>query len=168
MQQREAHAKETEAKAAEARAEADRKQAEAERLEAEATERQHAAEGYREQHADHLRQADELDPDVDTKQRRLRGSRHRGCGGDGVADAGTGPRTAGDVADGTTATETHHEHGVDGHADGDRVHDRLGGQDTSRGRGLREHRDRHPPRRHDRDRQRPGVRTTADGGTHRA
>jgi hypothetical protein len=68
VQQREAHAKETEARAAEARAEADRKQAEAERLQAEARDRQQTAEGYRDQHAENLRQADELDPDVDTRR----------------------------------------------------------------------------------------------------
>jgi len=67
VQQREAHARETEARAAQARAEADRKQAEAERLEAEARDRHETAAGYRDQHAENLRQADELDPDVDTK-----------------------------------------------------------------------------------------------------
>jgi hypothetical protein len=66
LQQREAHARETEARAAEARAEADRKQAEAERLEAEARDRHQTAAGYRGQHVENLRRADELDPDVDT------------------------------------------------------------------------------------------------------
>ena len=79
--QREAHAKETEAKAAAARAEADRKQAEAERLQAEAQDRQRTAEGYREQHAENLRQADELDPDVNTK-------RDDYTGPEGVSDRG--------------------------------------------------------------------------------
>ena len=68
LQQREAHARETEARAAEARAEADRKQAEAERLEAEARDRHETAAGYRDQHAENLRRADELDPDVDTRR----------------------------------------------------------------------------------------------------
>jgi hypothetical protein len=68
LQQREAHARETEARAAEARAEADRKQAEAERLEAEARDRHETAAGYRDQHAENLRRADELDPDVDTSR----------------------------------------------------------------------------------------------------
>ena len=68
LQQREAHARETEARAAEARAEADRKQAEAERLAAEARDRHETAAGYRDQHAENLRRADELDPDVDTRR----------------------------------------------------------------------------------------------------
>jgi len=67
LQQREAHARETEARAAEARAEAERKQAEAERLAAEAHDRHETAAGYRDQHAENLRRADELDPDVDTR-----------------------------------------------------------------------------------------------------
>jgi hypothetical protein len=68
LQQREAHARETEARAAEARAEAERKQAEADRLEAEARDRHETAAGYRDQHAENLRRADELDPDVDTSR----------------------------------------------------------------------------------------------------
>lgn len=73
LQQREAQAKETEARAAQARAEAERKQAEAQRLEAEAAERQRHAEGYREEHHETLRKADELDPDVDTSHEEYSG-----------------------------------------------------------------------------------------------
>lgn len=67
LQQRQAQARETEAEAAAARAEAERKQAQAERLEAQAQDRQRAAEAAREEHSEHLRRADEVDPDVDTK-----------------------------------------------------------------------------------------------------
>ena len=67
LQQRQAQARETEAEAAAARAEADRKQAQAERLEAQAQDRQRAADAAREEHSEHLRRADEVDPDVDTK-----------------------------------------------------------------------------------------------------
>jgi hypothetical protein len=100
LQQREAHARETEARAAEARAEADRKQAEAERLEAEARDRHETAAGYRGQHVENLRRADELDPDVDTS--------HEGYEPPAAA-SGTG----------TAAT-----------TDGDRVHDRFDGETT--------------------------------------
>jgi hypothetical protein len=99
LQQREAHARETEARAAEARAEAERKQAEADRLEAEARDRHETAAGYRDQQAENLRRADELDPDVDTR-----------------GDDYSGPETAGT----TTGTTT-------GEPEGHRVHDRLGG-----------------------------------------
>jgi hypothetical protein len=68
LRQREAHARETEAEAAAARAEADRRQAEAERLEAQAEDRHRHAGELREEHEEHLRRADELDPDVDTKR----------------------------------------------------------------------------------------------------
>ena len=107
LQQREAHARETEARAAEARAEAERKQAEAERLEAEARDRHETAAGYRDQHVENLRRADELDPDVDTRD-----------------EAYTGPETAGTTAGTTAATPA-------GAAEGDRVHDRLGGTPES-------------------------------------
>ena len=101
LQQREAHARETEARAAEARAEADRKQAEAERLAAEARDRHETAAGYRDQHAENLRRADELDPDVDTQREDYE-----------PPAAAAGAETAG-----TT--------------DGHRVHDRLGGETPS-------------------------------------
>lgn len=109
VQQREARAKETEAQAAQARAEADRKRAEAERLEAEAQDRHQTAAGARDEHADNLRQADELDPDVDTKR-----DDYVAPGTTGATDATGGsethqrtePRTAGDLAG-----DTH-----DGHA----------------------------------------------------
>ena len=65
VQQHEARAKETAAQAEQARAEAQRKAAEAERLEAEARDREATAAEVREKHEDHLRRADELDPDVD-------------------------------------------------------------------------------------------------------
>jgi uncharacterized membrane protein YdfJ with MMPL/SSD domain len=113
LQQREAQAKETDAKAAMARAEADRKQAEAERLEAEAHERHQTAAGYREQHVDNLRQADELDPDVDTRSDEYAGPEptvHESTTHDSTAHQSTGPRTAGDIAgresrdDATTVT----------------------------------------------------------------
>ena len=109
LQQREAHARETEARAAEARAEADRKQAEAERLEAEARDRHETAAGYRDQHAENLRRADELDPDVDTSR-------------DGYEPpaAAAGTETAGT-------------------ADGHRVHDRLGGETTGTTEAASEH-----------------------------
>ena len=109
LQQREAHARETEARAAEARAEADRKQAEAERLEAEARDRHETAAGYRDQHAENLRRADELDPDVDTK--------HDGYEPPAAA--------AGAETTGTT--------------DGHRVHDRLGGETTESTEAAPEH-----------------------------
>jgi hypothetical protein len=103
LQQREAHARETEARAAEARAEAERKQAEADRLEAEARDRHETAAGYRDQHEENLRRADELDPDVDTRSEDY-----------------TAPETAG-ATTGTTTGAT------EGTTEGDRVHDRLGG-----------------------------------------
>jgi len=117
LQQREAHARETEARAAEARAEAERRQAEADRLEAEARDRHETAAGYRDQHAENLRRADELDPDVDTR-----------------SDDYAGPETTG-----TTASTTGRTGATDGTTDGatdvstgrvtegDRVQDRLGG-----------------------------------------
>ena len=106
LQQREAHARETEARAAEARAEADRKQAEAERLEAEARDRHETAAGYRGQHVENLRRADELDPDVDT------------------TDEGYEPPAAA-AGTGTAAT-----------ADGPRTHDRIEGETVQEGGGL--------------------------------
>ena len=109
VQQREARAKETEAEAAAARAEADRKQAEAQRLEAEATERQRAAEEHRAEHQDHLRRADELDPDVDTKHDDYVAPGAEGAAPTESQTQGTGPRTAGDLA-AAPPTETHHEH----------------------------------------------------------
>ena len=105
LQQREAHARETEARAAEARAEADRKRAEADRLEAEASDRHKTTDGYREQHVENLRRADELDPDVDTQH-------------DGY-EPPAAPATTGTATAGAT--------------DGDRVHDRLGGETTGTG-----------------------------------
>ena len=121
LQQREAHARETEARAAEARAEADRKQAEADRLEAEARDRHETAAGYRGQHVENLRRADELDPDVDTK--------HEGYEPPAAA-AGTEATTDGHGADDRLDGETTpgqspdatHEHTDDGttvtHPDG--------------------------------------------------
>ncbi len=91
LQQREAHARETEARAAEARAEAERKQAEADRLEAEARDRHETAAGYRDQHEENLRRADELDPDVDTR-----------------SDDYTAPETAG-TTDGATEGDRVHD-----------------------------------------------------------
>jgi hypothetical protein len=73
LQQHDARAKETEARAAQAKAEAERKQAEAQRLEAEAEERRRAADEHREQHHETLREADEVDPDVDTRHDEYRG-----------------------------------------------------------------------------------------------
>ena len=67
VQKREAHARETEAEAAAARAEAERKQAEAQRLAAEAEERRRSADAQHQEHQEHLRRADELDPDVNTR-----------------------------------------------------------------------------------------------------
>ncbi len=109
LQQREAHAKETEAQAAQARAEAERKQAEAERLEAEAQDRHQTAAGYREQHVDNLRRADELDPDVDTRSDDYAGPETAGATHD-TADHETGrPRTAGDLAGHETQTSDHRQ-----------------------------------------------------------
>src|SRR3954454_12588131 len=97
VQAREARARETEASAAAARAEADRKQAEADRLAAEAQDRQKTAAEAREQHLDHLRRADELDPDVNTKSDDYR----PGYGTDGTgANGGTDQN-----ADGTRRME---------------------------------------------------------------
>ena len=114
VQQREAHAKETEAQAAAARAEADRKQAEAERLEAEATERQRAAADHRQEHQEHLRRADELDPDVNTKSEEY--------GGPGATGA---HETVGDES----TRHASHDAQVHESNDGQRVQDRLGGSD---------------------------------------
>jgi hypothetical protein len=58
IERHEAAARETEAKAAQSRAEA-------ERLEAEAADRRSTLDEHRAKHQDHLRRADELDPDVD-------------------------------------------------------------------------------------------------------
>ena len=105
LQQREAHARETEARAAEVRAEAERKQAEADRLEAEARDRHETAAGYRDQHAENLRRADELDPDVDTS--------HDGYVPPAAETAGTTDGHRGhDRLDGET-TETASEHSRD-------------------------------------------------------
>jgi type II secretory pathway pseudopilin PulG len=60
VQQREADARGTSARAEQARAEADR-------LSAEARDKESTAAEYRENQADSLREADRLDPDVDTK-----------------------------------------------------------------------------------------------------
>ncbi|MDU0313935.1 hypothetical protein RKE38_09575 [Phycicoccus sp. M110.8] len=68
LRAREARAEETEAQAAAARAEADRKAAEAKRLEAEAERHGQGAEEVRAVRDDHLRRADERDPDVDTDE----------------------------------------------------------------------------------------------------
>ena len=64
IEQREAHVRETEARAETARAEAEQKLAQAERLEAEAQDRRSTVGEYRARHADSLREADEIDPDV--------------------------------------------------------------------------------------------------------
>jgi hypothetical protein len=120
LQQREAHARETEARAAEARAEADRKRAEAERLEAEARDRHETAAGYREQHAENLRRADELDPDVDTRRDGYEPPAPAGTETAGTETAGTetaGTETAGTETAGTTGSH--------------RVHDRLDGETTA-------------------------------------
>jgi hypothetical protein len=69
LQKREAAARETEAEAAAARAEAERRQAQADRLEAEAADRHRAANDVRDEHHGRLQQADELDPDVNTKSK---------------------------------------------------------------------------------------------------
>ena len=166
LQQREAHAKETEARAAEARAEADRKQAEAERLQAEARDRKQTAEGYREQHAENLRQADELDPDVDT--------RHEGyTGPEGLAEherethrsdadvTGTGPGThrhSGDVADHESATRETATHETAGHE--------TTGQQTTGQHSAETTTVTHPDGRTETV-SAPDADTT-DGGTHRA
>src|SRR3954471_12080788 len=92
VQDREARARETEASAAAARAEADRKQAEADRLAAEAQARQRTAAESREQHQEHLRRADELDPDVNTKSDDYRpGYGTDGTGSNGEATTVTHP-----------------------------------------------------------------------------
>jgi hypothetical protein len=122
LQQREAHARETEARAAQARAEADRKQAEADRLEAEARDRHETAAGYRGQHVENLRRADELDPDVDTKDERYEPP----AAPAGTTGATTDSHRAHDRPDGETAPgqspDVTHEHTDDGttvtHPDG--------------------------------------------------
>lgn len=173
LQQREAHAKETEARAAEARAEADRKQAEAERLQAEARDRKQTADGYREQHAENLRQADELDPDVDT--------RHEGyTGPEGLAEherethrsdadvTGTGThRHSGDLADHEgadreTATHETATHETAGHESG---HETTG-QETTGQHSAETTTVTHPDGRTETV-SAPDTDTT-DGGTHRA
>jgi len=116
VQKRQAHAKETEAEAAAARAEADRKQAEAERLGAEAEERRRVANSESKQHEEHLRRADELDPDVNTRSNDYDGPDTRTTG-TGVG----GAQRDGASSDGTrTFTEpdgTEHR-GVDGETAG--------------------------------------------------
>ena len=151
LQQREAHARETEARAAEARAEAERKQAEADRLEAEARDRHETAAGYRDQHEENLRRADELDPDVDTRSEdytapETAGTTTGATEGDRVHDrlggttGSTEPtahteqaRHAGAVDDGTTvthpdgSTETVAARNADEQAKGDPSDPRLEG-----------------------------------------
>ena len=163
LQQREAHARETEARAAEARAEADRKQAEAERLEAEARDRHETAAGYRGQHVENLRRADELDPDVDTRDERYEPP---AAAGTGTAATTDGPR-AHDRLEGETTPEqspdavhershdSAHEHTDDGttvtHPDGstETVRRSSGGSTDDQAKG-----DPSDPR--------------LEGGTHRA
>jgi hypothetical protein len=94
LKKTEAHARETEAQAAAARAEADRKQAEADRLEAEATNRHQSAAEIRDEHQEHLRKADELDPDVNTKSEDY-----------------TGPDTAATVSARAAERDDHHDDG---------------------------------------------------------
>ena len=168
MQQHEARAKETEAEAAagprRGRPQAGRGRAARGRGDRAPA----AAEEHRAEHEDHLRRADELDPDVDTKHDDYVAPGTEGAAATESQTQSTGPRTAGDVADGTTATETHHEHGVDGHADGDRVHDRHGGQDTSvDGDSSRTATVTHPDGSTETVND-PASGSTADGGTHRA
>src|SRR3954451_24030341 len=88
MQKREAHARETEAEASAARAEAERKQAEAQRLAAEAQDRKRSADQQRRQHEDHLRRADDLDPDVNPKSDDYQGPGAAGSGR--TSSTGTG------------------------------------------------------------------------------
>jgi hypothetical protein len=90
--QREARARETEAEAAAARADAERKQAEAERLAAEADERHHIAGEARSEHQEHLRRADEMDPDVDPGANRADASEQHVTHPDGTTEAVSDPR----------------------------------------------------------------------------
>jgi hypothetical protein len=114
LQQREAHARETEARAAEARAEADRKRAEAERLEAEARDRHETAAGYRDQHAENLRRADELDPDVDTQRDGYEPPAAAGTETAGTTDGHrVQDRLGGETTGPTGTTETASEHSHD-------------------------------------------------------
>lgn len=115
LQRKEAMAKESEAKAAAARAEADRKAAEAERLEAEAQDRMGTASEQRREHLEHLRKADELDPDVKHDAPSTDGRHPEGTTERTSADASRDGRHAGhtdaDTADGTYADgETHGSH----------------------------------------------------------
>jgi preprotein translocase subunit SecF len=98
VQQHDARARETEARAAEARAESERKQAEADRLAAQAQDRTRTADEHREEHQEHLRRADELDPDVDHKSDEYAGP---GVGDGAAGQDGTEPTTV-THADGTT------------------------------------------------------------------
>ena len=94
LQKREAAARETEAEAAAARAEAERRQAQADRLEAEAADRHRAATDVRDEHQGRLQQADELDPDVNTKSEDY-----------------TGPDTAATVSARAAERDDHHDDG---------------------------------------------------------
>ena len=89
-----AAARETEAEAAAARAEAERRQAQADRLEAEAADRHRAATDVRDEHQGRLQQADELDPDVNTKSKDY-----------------TGPDTAATINARAAERDDHHDDG---------------------------------------------------------
>jgi FtsZ-interacting cell division protein ZipA len=141
VKEREARARETEAEAAAARAEADRKQAEADRLEAQAQDRHQAAGEVRDEHHEHLRKADELDPDVNTKRDDYQGpetSSPESTGpGTGVGN-GAGTHEGGSHAVGTGSEHlAEHEQTTITHPDGttEKVDGSTPVQDVERGDG---------------------------------
>lgn len=118
LQKREAAARETEAEAAAARAEADRRQAQADRLEAEAADRHRAAGEVREEHHGRLQQADELDPDVNTKSRDYTGPDTAATINARAADRDDHDRHDDDQVSSGTSRDGATQHRVDGdHAD---------------------------------------------------
>ncbi|MDE9364636.1 hypothetical protein PZ938_03380 [Luteipulveratus sp. YIM 133132] len=136
VQEKEADAQRASAQARETRAEADRKNAEAQKLESEAARRQEAADTERSSYHDQLREADRVDPDVDTDAdgRRLDGQdgRVEGDRGRHAADTdGTTARAASDRAshDGSARQQVPPVAAAPGSAD----HDRIGQDDTRQG-----------------------------------
>ncbi|MET1154303.1 hypothetical protein [Arthrobacter sp.] len=98
--EREADAMQAQAEAQRADAEAERAKIEAERLRQDAERRQQDAQGIRQESEATLRKADELDPDINTKDGDSRSDRHHD-GGAGRGDADTARRANTDTIRGT-------------------------------------------------------------------
>jgi hypothetical protein len=114
LAQQEAHARETEAQAAEARALADRKAAEAERLESEAYDQKAAAAASREEHEEALRRADEIDPDVDHRDRAYDERSATGAAAPAAVAGGTHVSGAGEPTTHESATPGEHSYTTPG------------------------------------------------------